>query len=87
MKRKLIIVGAVFLVLIVILGGLFFWKGGHHALYLADMLEDWLEADTGAAAVTFQLQRPDYAVDPDTGRFQSLGLGQGAGHPVQDEAT
>ena len=69
MKRKLIIVGAVFLVLILILGGLFFWKGGHHALYLADELEDWLDADTGAAAVTFQLQRPDYAVDPDTGRI------------------
>ena len=69
MKRKLIIVGAVFLVLILILGGLFFWKGGHHALYLADTLEDWLDADTGAAAVTFQLQRPDYAVDPDTGRI------------------
>ena len=51
MKKLLIVL----LTLVLIVAGVFFWKGGHHALFLADALEDWLGEDDGAAAVTLQL--------------------------------
>lgn len=51
MKKLLIVL----LTLVLIVAGVFFWKGGHHALFLADALEDWLGEDDGAAAVTIQL--------------------------------
>lgn len=34
------------LILALVLTGVFLWKGGHHALFLMDKLEDWLDADT-----------------------------------------
>lgn len=68
MKKTLIMVA----VLLLILGGLFFWKGGHHALFLADRLEDWLDSDAGAATLTLDYQPPEFEVDPETGRLTPL---------------
>ena len=53
----------VFLVLILMLGMLFFWKGGHHAIVLADALEEWLDADGSSQSLTLMVQKPDIAVD------------------------
>lgn len=59
------------LAVILILGGLFFWKGGHHGLMLADVMAQWLDADQADQAVTLQLHYPDARVDPDTGKLLS----------------
>lgn len=59
MKELLI----VFLVLILILGGLFFWKGGHHAIALAEELEEWLDADAADQHLTLQLNTPSFSVE------------------------
>lgn len=54
MKKVLIPVS----VLILILAELFFWKGGHHAIYLSGVIDDWLDADDGDQTVTIQLRQP-----------------------------
>ena len=59
MKKLLI----VFLAFILILGGLFIWKGGHHALVLAAELEDWLDEDAGDQSLTLQLNIPGLVSD------------------------
>lgn len=59
MKKLLI----VFLALILILGGLFIWKGGHHAIVLAEELEDWLDEDAGDQSLTLQLSIPTFVAD------------------------
>lgn len=56
MKKLLI----VFLALILILGGLFIWKGGHHALVLAEELEDWLDDDAGDQTLSLQVSIPTF---------------------------
>ena len=66
MKKGLI----VFLVLALILGGLFFWKGGHHAIALADTLEEWLDADEASQSVTILVQSPGFEADGETGRIE-----------------
>lgn len=55
MKKALIVI----LSLILILGGLFFWKGCHHALYLAEVLEEWMDADDANQSLTLQIQLPN----------------------------
>ena len=65
MKKLLI----VFLVLLLLAGGFFLWKGGHHAIFLAETLEEWLDADDADQTLTIQLQQPDHTVD-DTGKLQ-----------------
>ena len=62
MKKLLI----VFLVLLALVAGLFLWKGGHHALFLADAIEEWLDADDADQSVTLQLQRPDFTAEDGT---------------------
>ena len=62
MKKLLTIL----LVLILLAGGLFLWKGGHHALFLAEALEEWLDADDGDQSMTIQLQRPGFTAEEDT---------------------
>lgn len=59
MKKLLI----VFLALILILGGLFIWKGGHHAMALAEELEDWLDEDAGDQSLTLQMNIPTFEAD------------------------
>lgn len=65
MKKLLIM----FLVLLSLAGGFFLWKGGHHAIFLAETLEEWLDADDADQTLTIQLQQPDHTAD-DTGRLQ-----------------
>ena len=60
-----------FLAVILILGGLFFWKGGHHVPLLADVMAQWLDADQADQAVTLQLHYPDTSVDPDNGKLMT----------------
>lgn len=66
MKKALIII----LALLLLLTGLFFWKGGHHALVLADLLEDWLDADDADQSLTVLVQIPGFQVDGETGRVE-----------------
>lgn len=56
MKKLLIM----FLALILILGGLFIWKGGHHAMVLAEKLEDWLDEDSGDQSLSLQISIPTF---------------------------
>lgn len=59
MKKFLIVL----LTLILILGGIFFWKGGHHAIILAEAIEEWLDADDADQALTLMVQMPDFLVN------------------------
>ena len=59
MKKLLIVL----LTLILILGGIFIWKGGHHAIVLADAVEEWLDADDADQSLTLMVQMPDYQVN------------------------
>ena len=59
MKKALIVI----LALILILGGLFVWKGGHHAIFLSEILEEWLDEDTADQSLTLMFMKPDIAVD------------------------
>lgn len=54
------------LVLLLLLAALFLWKGGHHAIVLANALEEWLDTDDADQSVTLQLQRPDFSAEDGT---------------------
>ena len=71
MKKALIITGSVILVLVLLLTGLFFWKGGHHAIALSEILEDWLDDDIADQSLTLMLMKPDVAVD-DKGQVEPV---------------
>ena len=53
----------VILALILLLGGLFFWKGGHHAIALSEMVEEWLDEDTADQSLTLMVSIPGVRVD------------------------
>ena len=59
MKKVLIVI----LALVLILGGLFFWKGGHHAIFLSEIMEEWLDEDTADQSLTLMLMKPDITLD------------------------
>ena len=59
MKKLLVII----LVLTLLLVGLFLWKGGHHALFLTDKIEDWLDAGESSQSLTVMLQKPGIIID------------------------
>jgi hypothetical protein len=59
MKKVLIVI----LALILTLSGLFFWKGGHHAIFLSEIMEEWLDEDTADQSLTLMLMKPDITVD------------------------
>ena len=59
MKKVLIVI----LALILILSGLFFWKGGHHAIMLSEIVEEWLDADNADQSLTLMVMKPDITVD------------------------
>ena len=65
MKRVLIVTAVVLAVLI----GIFLWKGGHHALVLADVLDEWMDADSADQTLTVQYQRPSLSVNSTTGKI------------------
>lgn len=66
MKKVMIVL----LVLAVLLAGLFLWKGGHHALYAAGVLEQWLDADSADQTLTLQLQRGGFSIHAPTGQLR-----------------
>lgn len=59
MKKLLIVL----LTLILIFGGIFLWKGGHHAIFLAEAIEEWLDADDADQSLTLMVQMPDFQVN------------------------
>lgn len=66
MKKFLI----VSLVLVLVLAGLFFWKGGHHAIAVSEVLEEWLDADNADQSLTLQFQSGGFTVDSATGQLK-----------------
>lgn len=71
MKKVLIVSVSILAALVLILAGLFFWKGGHHALVVADALEEWLEADAADQTLSVQFSRPGFYVDSHTEQLRS----------------
>ena len=67
MKKLLCVI----LVLLLLAAGLFLWKGGHHALALAQILNEYLDIDDAAQSVTVLAQIPGARVDPENGQLQS----------------
>lgn len=59
MKKLLIVILAIAL----LLGGLFLWKGGHHAAALAEILEEYLDSDDAAQTLTVQINKPGITAD------------------------
>lgn len=66
MKKVMIVL----LALAMAAAGLFFWKGGHHAMAMADLLEEWLDADNADQVLTVQVATPGFKTDSDTGRIE-----------------
>ena len=66
MKKALIAIFA----LILALGGLFLWKGGHHAIAISQILEEYLDTDDAVTSVTVQIQIPGAKVNPETGQLK-----------------
>lgn len=66
MKKILIVL----LILALVLAGLFFWKGGHHALFLAGKLDEWLDMDSADQILTVEYQRSDFLLDSTTGQIK-----------------
>ena len=60
----------VLLVLVLLLTGLFFYKGGHHALALAEVLDEWLELDSADQILTIEYRRSDFLLDSTTGQIK-----------------
>ena len=56
----------IFLVLVLLTLGLFFWKGGHHAIFLTNAIEEWLDTDDADQSVTLQIQRPGFTAEDGT---------------------
>ena len=59
MKKTLIVI----LALLFVLGGLFFWKGGHHAILLSERMEEWLDEDTADQTLSLMISAPGARVD------------------------
>ena len=59
MKKTLIVI----LALLFVLGGLFFWKGGHHAIVLSERMEEWLDEDTADQTLSLMISAPGARVD------------------------
>lgn len=59
MKKALIVI----LALPLLLGGLFFFKGGHHAIVLSEMVEEWLDEDTADQTLSLMVSIPGVRVD------------------------
>lgn len=55
MKKAMIVLLIVLLVMTILLAGLFFWKGGHHAIRLVGIMDEWLEADEADSTLSLDL--------------------------------
>ena len=58
------------LMLMLVLTGIFFWKGGHHALALSDMIANWLETDSAAQSLHLVYKHQSFAVNKETGQVK-----------------
>ena len=63
MKKAWIVTAAVILTLVLVLTGVFFWKGGHHAIALYEILEEYADTDDAVQSLTVQLMQPGITVD------------------------
>ena len=66
MKKLLCVI----IVLLLLAAGLFLWKGGHHALALSEILDEYLDIDDATQSVTVLVQIPGATVDPEHGALQ-----------------
>lgn len=66
--KKFLIVTAVILAILL---GLFLWKGGHHALFLAHAVDEWLDMDYADQTLTLQFDRSDFSVNSANGQIKS----------------
>ena len=66
MKKFLIAI----LVLALILTGIFFWKGGHHALALSAAVSNWLESDSAAQSLHLAYRHQSFTVNEETGQVK-----------------
>jgi hypothetical protein len=53
--KKFTIPAVVLLAILALLAGFFFWKGGHHALYVSWVLDDWLDLDSASHSVNVKV--------------------------------
>ena len=65
MKRVLIAAAVVVAILI----GLFLWKGGHHALVLANVLDEWMDADSADQTLTLSIDSTTGKINQETIQF------------------
>ena len=65
--KKFLIVTAVILAILL---GLFLWKGGHHALFLANAVDEWLDMDHADQTLTLQYDRSNFLVNSATGQIK-----------------
>ena len=49
---------SIFLVLLLLAAGLFLWKGGHHAIALTQIVEEYLDTDEATQSVSVVVQIP-----------------------------
>lgn len=58
------------LVLVLILTGIFFWKGGHHALALSAAVSNWLETDSAVQSLHLAYKHQSFTVNEETGQVK-----------------
>lgn len=67
MKKLWIVIS----LLLILLAGLFFWKGGHHAIALSGLIEEWTDPDDADQAVSLRIQIPGGQINTENGRYGS----------------
>ena len=58
------------LVLVLILGGIFFWRGGHHALALSGAVSNWLESDSTSQELHLAYRHQNFVFNEETGQVK-----------------
>lgn len=66
--KKVLIAAAVVLAILV---GIFLWKGGHHGLFLAHAMDEWLDMDHADQSLTIHYNRSNFTVNSATGQIKS----------------
>lgn len=67
MKKLWIVIS----LLVIMLAGLFFWKGGHHAIALSGLIEEWTDPDDADQTVSLQIRIPGAQVNETNGRYET----------------
>lgn len=63
MKKPILVTLSVLAALALLLAGLFFYRGGHHALVVSEALEQWLDADSADQTLTLQFTHAGFHAD------------------------